>query len=73
MGAAMANPSVVLWIAKPTIRKAPSAASPSTIAAPIARPSPKLCKPIPIAIIKAIAIGPASFDAPARSLSFSPA
>ena len=41
-GAAIARPSVVLCKAKPIIRNVPSAACPNAIAAPTARPSPKL-------------------------------
>ena len=37
-GATIATPSVVLWIAKPTTRKAPSASSPTAYAEPIASP-----------------------------------
>ena len=56
-GAANANPSVVLWIAKPTIKNVPSAKLPRPTAAPIAKPSPKLCNPIPIAIMSEIETG----------------
>ena len=41
-GAAIANPSVVLWVAKPTIKNVLKATSPNAIAAPTASPSPKL-------------------------------
>ena len=54
IGAAMPMPSVILWSVKPTTRKEPRAASPRAKAAPIASPSPKLCKPIPMAIKVAI-------------------
>src|ERR687895_2828290 len=57
IGATMAKPSVVLCNVNPTIRKVLSATSPSTTAAPIAKPSPRLCNPIPIDIINAIAAG----------------
>ena len=54
-GAAIANPSVVLWVANPIIRNVLKATSPSAIAAPTANPSPRLWNPIPIAIIREIA------------------
>ena len=38
-GATIATPSVVLWIAKPMTRKAPSASEPTAYAEPIATPS----------------------------------
>ena len=41
-GAAIANPSVVLWVANPTIKKVLKATSPRAIAAPTANPSPRL-------------------------------
>ena len=56
-GDAMAIPSVVLWSANPTIRKVLKATYPKPIAAPIASPSPKLCSPIPMAIINPMASG----------------
>ena len=49
IGAAMPSPSVMLCTMNPTIRNVPSASSPSAIDEPIARPSPRLCSPIPIA------------------------
>ena len=54
-GAAIARPSVVLWIANPIIRNVLNATWPSAIAAPTANPSPKLCNTIPIATIRDIA------------------
>ena len=48
-GETIASPSVVLWIAKPTTRNVPSASAPTAYAEPIASPSPRLCRPIPIA------------------------
>ena len=48
-GAAMPRPSVTLWTMKPTIRKVPSASSPSANDEPIASPSPRLCRPMPTA------------------------
>jgi len=51
IGAAIANPSVVLCNVKPTIRKVLRATLPNKTAAPIAKPSPRLCSPIPIDII----------------------
>ena len=48
-GATIASPSVVLWSAKPTISAAPSASEPTAYADPIARPSPRLWSPMPIA------------------------
>ena len=61
MGAAIAIPSVVLCKANPTIKKVLKATEPNPTAAPIANPSPKLCKPMPIDIIRAIATGFAIF------------
>ena len=57
MGATIANPSVVLCIIKPTIRNELKAISPNKVEAPMANPSPKLCSPIPIAIINEMASG----------------
>jgi len=57
IGAAIAKPSDVLCNAKPTIKNVLNAISPRPTEAPIAKPSPKLCKPIPIAIIKPKATG----------------
>ena len=54
-GAAMPMPSVTLWMAKPTTRKVASAAAPVASAAPTARPSPRLCRPMPSAMKKASA------------------
>ena len=56
-GPAIAIPSVVLCKANPTIKNVLNAIDPKPTAAPIASPSPKLCNPIPIAIINAIATG----------------
>ncbi len=52
-GATIARPSVVLWSAKPTTSAAPSASEPTAYAEPIARPSPRLWRPIPSATRKA--------------------
>ena len=60
-GATIASPSVVLCSAKPTTRKAPSASAPTEYAAPIATPSPRLCRPMPTAMSSA-SVAP---DAPA--------
>src|SRR4028119_36094 len=57
IGATIAKPSVVLCSVNPTIRKVLNATWPSSTAAPIAKPSPKLCNPMPIAIINDIARG----------------
>src|ERR1051326_7274744 len=57
IGAAIANPSVVLCNVNPTIRKVLRATLPNKTAAPIAKPSPRLCNPIPIDIINAIVKG----------------
>ena len=46
---------MTLWTMKPTIRNVPSASSPSANDVPIARPSPRLCRPMPMAIIVASA------------------
>jgi hypothetical protein len=51
IGATIAKPSVVLCNVNPTIRKVPRAALPNKTAALIAKPSPKLCRPIPMAIV----------------------
>ncbi len=48
----MPRPSVMFWMMKPITRNVPSAAAPTLNAAPIARPSPRLCKPMPMAIIR---------------------
>ena len=48
-GAAMPRPSVTLWIMKPTIRNVPSVSSPTPNDVPMARPSPRLCRPMPTA------------------------
>ncbi len=50
MGAAMPTPSVMLCRVNPTIRNAPRAVSPRANAAPMASPSPRLCRPIPRAM-----------------------
>ena len=57
IGAAIANPSVVLCSVNPTIRNVLRATLPNKTAAPIAKPSPRLCSPIPIDIIIAIVRG----------------
>ena len=49
-GTAMPRPSVTLWTMKPTIRKVPRASSPTANDDPMARPSPRLCRPMPTAI-----------------------
>ena len=58
----MPSPSVTLWIMKPTIRNAPSCNSPSAKEAPIASPSPRLCRPMPTAInsasVRPVAVPP---------------
>lgn len=46
-------------------------ANPDATAAPIARPSPKLCTPIPIAIIKPIATSFEIFNESAFPVNFS--
>ena len=46
----MPSPSVTLWTMKPTIRNVPSASSPTANDEPMARPSPRLCRPMPTAI-----------------------
>ncbi len=56
-GAAMAIPSEAFCKVNPTIRNALNAIAPRPTAAPIASPSPKLCSPMPIEIINAIANG----------------
>ena len=60
IGAAIPRPSVTLWIMKPTIRNVPSASSPSANDDPIASPSPRLCRPIPIATSVASARPPSA-------------
>ena len=67
----MAIPSVVLCKANPTIRKVLNAIEPIPTAAPIASPSPKLCSPMPIAIINAITTGFAIPDDSALFINFS--
>ena len=56
-GATIAKPLFVLCKVNPIIKKVLRAISPNKTASPIASPSPKLGKPIPIAIIKDIAKG----------------
>jgi hypothetical protein len=56
-GATIASPSVVLCKVNPIIKKVLRTISPNKMAAPIANPSPKLCKPIPMDIIRDIAKG----------------
>ena len=46
----MPKPSVALWSPKPMIRTIARLISPWAPAWPIARPSEKLCSPIPVAI-----------------------
>ena len=48
----------MLWIMKPTIRNEPSVSWPNANDVPIASPSPKLCRPIPIATSVARATPP---------------
>jgi hypothetical protein len=50
-GATMASPSVVLNTANPTNKAVPSASTPTAYAEHIASPSPKLCSPMPMAIM----------------------
>ena len=50
-GAMMPSPSVMFWMMKPTTRKVPRATSPTLYAAPMASPSPRLCSPMPTAIM----------------------
>ena len=50
IGAAMPMPSVMLWSVKPSTRKVPSPAAPAANAAPMASPSPRLCRPMPSAM-----------------------
>ena len=69
-GPAIAIPSVVLCKANPTIKNVLNAIDPKPTAAPIASPSPKLCNPIPIEIINAIATGFVSLEESARSINF---
>jgi hypothetical protein len=47
----MASPSVVLYTTNPTTNAVPSASSPTAYAEPIASPSPRLCSPMPMAIM----------------------
>ena len=61
-GPAMAIPSVVLCNANPIIKNVLNAIEPNPTDAPITRPSPKLCNPIPTAIITAIATGFVSLE-----------
>jgi hypothetical protein len=49
-GATMPKPSVALWSPKPMIRTIARLISPCAPACPIASPSEKLCRPIPVAI-----------------------
>ena len=49
-GAATPKPSVALCSANPTMSAAAMAVAPDAAEAPIARPSPKLCAPIPTAM-----------------------
>src|SRR5919109_1000396 len=57
-GVAIPSPSVTLWIMKPTTKNVPSASSPRANDEPIARPSPMLWRPIPIATSVASASPP---------------
>ena len=50
IGPTMPKPSVALCSAKPMIRTSASETSSGAAAWPIARPSPKLCRPMPVAI-----------------------
>ena len=50
IGAAMPNPSVTLWSAKPTTRTLAKATAPVAADWPIARPSERLWRPRPEAI-----------------------
>ncbi|MGH9997280.1 MAG: hypothetical protein ACRD7F_04660 [Nitrososphaeraceae archaeon] len=56
-GATIAIPSVVLCKVNQIIKKVLRTISPNKMAAPIANPSPKLCKPIAMDIIRDIAKG----------------
>ena len=49
-GATIPNPSVTLCTIKPITRNAPNARAPVAYDAPMASPSPKLCKPMPSAM-----------------------
>ena len=52
-GAAIPNPSVMLWRAKPITSTPAKATAPVAADWPIASPSDRLCMPSPVAIIRA--------------------
>ena len=62
-GATMPKPSVALWSPKPMISATASEISPFAADWPIASPSEKLCRPMPMAMNSARRLGPLSrFD-----------